>query len=77
MLTRSASLAMSTSILKALPGQVDIKRHEPSILYSFVWNLITCNLLSLECFSVLVPSFSVTFSFTKSVQKIYNRAYIN
>ena len=29
----SASLAMSTSILKALPGKLDIKRHSPSILY--------------------------------------------
>ena len=24
---------MSTSILKALPGKLDIKRHSPSILY--------------------------------------------
>ena len=27
------SLAMSTCILKALPGKLDIKRHLPSILY--------------------------------------------
>ena len=33
MLNRSASLAMSTCILKALPGKFDIKRHSPSILY--------------------------------------------
>ena len=33
MLNRSASLAMSTSVLKALPGKVDIQRHSPSILY--------------------------------------------
>ena len=33
MLNRSASLAMSKSVLKALPGKVDIKRHSPSILY--------------------------------------------
>ena len=33
MLNRSASLAMSTSGLKALPGKLDIKRHSPSILY--------------------------------------------
>ena len=32
MLNRSANLAMSTSILKALPGKLDIKRHSPSIL---------------------------------------------
>ena len=33
MLNRSSSLAMSTSVLKALPGKLDIKRHTPSILY--------------------------------------------
>ena len=33
MLNRSASLAMSTGVLKALPGKLDIKRHSPSILY--------------------------------------------
>ena len=36
MLKRSASLAMSTSVLKALPGKLDIKRHSPSILYLFI-----------------------------------------
>ena len=35
MLNRSASLAMSTSVLKALPGKLDIKRHSPSILYLY------------------------------------------
>ena len=29
---RSASLAMSTCVLKALPGKLGIKRHSPSIL---------------------------------------------
>ena len=33
MLNRLASLAMSTRVLKALPGKLDIKRHSPSILY--------------------------------------------
>ena len=33
MLNRLASLAMSTSILKALPGKLDIKRREPGILF--------------------------------------------
>ena len=33
MLNRSASLTMSASVLKALPGKLDIKRHSPSILY--------------------------------------------
>ena len=33
MLNCSASLAMSTSILKALPGKLDMKRHSPSIPY--------------------------------------------
>ena len=34
MLNRSAGLAMSTCVLKALPGKLDIKRHSTSILYS-------------------------------------------
>ena len=33
MLYRSANLAMSTSILEALPGKLDIKRHSHSFLY--------------------------------------------
>ena len=33
MLNHSASLAMSTSVLKALPGKLDIKKHSPSIIY--------------------------------------------
>ena len=33
MLNRSASLAMSTSVLKDLPGKLDTKRHSPNILY--------------------------------------------
>ena len=33
MLNRSASLTMSTSVLKDLPVKLDIKRHSPSILY--------------------------------------------
>ena len=37
MLNRSASLAMSTSILKALPGNLDIKR--PPLVFSiFILN---------------------------------------
>ena len=32
------SLAMSTCILKALPGKNDIKIHSTSILYLYVWN---------------------------------------
>ena len=36
MLNRSASLAMSTSVLKALPGKLDIRRHSLSILYLYV-----------------------------------------
>ena len=36
MLNRSARLAMSTSVLKALPGKLDIKRHSPNILYVLI-----------------------------------------
>ena len=37
-----ASLVMSTSVLKALPGKLDIKRHSPSILYLSVTSHINC-----------------------------------
>ena len=40
MLNRSASLAMSTSVLNALPGKLDIKRHSPSILYVLYRSLL-------------------------------------
>ena len=36
MCTNHICLAMSTSVLKALPGKLDIKRHSPSILYLYV-----------------------------------------
>ena len=42
MFNRSASLAMSTGVLKALPGKLDIKRHSPSILYLSVIRLDLC-----------------------------------
>ena len=35
MLNRSASLAMSTSVRKNLPGKLDINRHSPSIPYLY------------------------------------------
>ena len=34
--------AMSTSVLKALPGKLDTKRHSPSILYVSVRSLVRC-----------------------------------
>ena len=40
MLNRLTSLAMSTSILEALPGKHDIKSHSPSIRYLF--GILTC-----------------------------------
>ena len=40
MLNRSASLTMSTSVLKALPDKLDIKRHSPSILYLSVFEVL-------------------------------------
>ena len=42
MLNRMASLTMSTSLPKALPGKHDIKRHSPSILYLSVTSHTNC-----------------------------------
>ena len=36
----SLGIAMSTSVLKALPGKLDIKRHSPSILYLYLLALV-------------------------------------
>ena len=41
MLNCSASLAMSTSVLKNLPGKLDIKRHSPSIVCIFACVLMS------------------------------------
>ena len=60
MLNRSASLAMSTSVLKALPGKLDIKRHSPSILYTSslrVYALMVCTVRLIGA-EMIVRSFS-------------------
>ena len=36
---------MSTSVLKALPGNLDIKRHSPSILYILASLALSTNIL--------------------------------
>ena len=63
MLYRSASLAMSTSVLKALPGKLDIKSHSPSILYLLLSPLFVGGdvLGSLFCNAVhsALPNFAI------------------
>ena len=44
MLNSLANLAMSTSVLKALAGKLDIKRHSPSILYLFLSQMLMMTL---------------------------------
>ena len=46
MLNRSASLAMSTCIPKALPGKHDFKRHSPSILFLHTCDTAPCHILA-------------------------------
>ena len=52
MLNLLASLAMSTNVLEALPGKLDIKRHSPSILYLYImpyyFNFISLSLIFYE-----------------------------
>ena len=57
MLNRSTSLAMSTNILKALPGKLDIKRHSPGILYVDILFLL------FHFVFVLCVRFCCTFSY--------------
>ena len=54
MLNRSASLAMSTCVLKALPGKLDIKRHSPSILSLVFKGLLTVPRRYVYCGSFLL-----------------------
>ena len=56
MLNGPASLVMSTSILKALHGKLDIKIHSPSIIYVQVLLLFGC------LFSVWIPLSVVSWS---------------
>ena len=54
MLNHMASLAMSTSVLEALPGKIDIKRHSPNIIY-----LCVCIVCVLVSFSYSAMSWSL------------------
>ena len=59
MLYCSASLAMSTKVLNALPGRLDIKTHSPSILYIPVHKAPPPNQLrGLQNFNVFVHTLS-------------------
>ena len=64
MLNRSASLAMSTSVLKALTGKFDIKRHSPSILYLFFLPVpvcIGCVVLSMFTSLAIIPKLTLSY----------------
>ena len=59
MLNRLASISMSTSVLQALPGKLDINRHSPSILYlaqAAVHSMAVVMLLFIHCL-LLLPLF--------------------
>ena len=55
LLNLSASLMMSTSVLKALPGKLDIKRHSPSIFYFSQAHIISVS--QLFCFDICKTDF--------------------
>ena len=70
MLNRLASLAMSTSILKALPGKLDIKRREPGIIFISLPNVSLFKLAIMTYFFYIyfcVDSASLTTSFKKCI----------
>ena len=58
----SASLAMSTTILKALPDKLDIKRHSPIILYVILFRPIVRKFNSIICRFFAPHSQDNTFS---------------
>ena len=69
MLNRSASLAMSTCVLKAEPGKLESKRREPGILFiSYSW-LNTLQTSDYDViFDICVDSASLATSFV--IQKV-------
>ena len=66
MLNRSASLAISTSVLKALPGKLDIKRHSPSILYLSEFSLFVKKTMHLGVTSI---EFIIKFQYSHILMK--------
>ena len=68
MLNCSASLAMSTSILKTMHSKLDIKRHSPSILYVLLLCGCSCSVsmpLSVISWSAVCScDISLSYSFT-------------
>ena len=68
MSNRSASLVMQTSILKALPGKLDIKRHSPSILYINAKRVI----LYTYAISTTLSCAGIYYSTVQSMQFIFS-----
>ena len=62
MLNRSASLAMSTSVLKALPDELDNKTYLPSILYL---SANECQYLSFNFYNMVFKLANVIFDNSK------------
>ena len=77
MLNRSASLAMSTSILKALPGKLDIKRHSPSILYIYVCSYVKLYMQALLLCIVECASFASLYICTCDYAYLASFASLN
>ena len=76
MLNCSASLAMSTSFLEALPGKLDIKRHSPSILSRvFSIYLTELQLNKTNYSDTEAPFLDLDFSITNDIisSKIYDK----
>ena len=74
MLNRSASLTMSTSVLNALPGKLDIKRHSPSIRFLFI-NTFPCQsqLLPLVAYNANIGDMIQLLSFCDSLKSRLSR----
>ena len=65
MLNRVARLAMSTSVLKTLPGKLDIKRHSTSILYDLLSYDVASGIEITPCKKIDKPL--VVYRFTGNV----------
>ena len=83
MLNRSASLAISTSVLKALPGKFDIEKALTKLVCMFLVQLLYISVKKPILHQTRARSYghrysyNVTFGLTKEIESTKNKAFMN
>ena len=79
MLNRLASLAMPTSVLEALPGKLDIKRHSPSILYTSASLAMSTSVLEVCRVNLISKDTHLVFSISRQAslcQQVFSKPFL-